>query len=131
MDDQQAEHFLTELLSNHRPEEEYNVRHPDDYVMEMPQSGERFRGRENMRAFQKPTPPSSLQVCQVLVKEGLWVVEGVIDYGNGRVLDFLVISELRNGKCGEADGTLRSRLKRRSGGRSGLRGWNPTKAPQA
>jgi hypothetical protein len=58
MDDQQAQHFLTELLSNHRPEEEYNVRHPDDYVMEMPQSGERFRGRENMRAFQKPTPPS-------------------------------------------------------------------------
>src|SRR5829696_989728 len=133
MDDHQAQHFLTELLSNHRLEEEYHVRHPDDYVMEIPQSGERFRGRENMRAFQQahPTPPSSLQVCRVLVKEGLWVVEGVIDNGNGRVLDFVVISELRNGKCGEADGTLRSRLKRRSGGRSGLRGWNPTKAPQA
>src|SRR5215203_6498836 len=133
MDDQQAQHFLTQLLSNHRPEEEYNVRHPDDYVMEMPQSGERFRGRENMRSFQQahPTPPSSLQVCRVLVKEGVWVVEGVIDYGNRRVLDFVVISELRNGKCGEADGTLRSRLRRRSGGRSGLRGWNPTKAPQA
>lgn len=100
MDDQQAEHFLTELLSNHRPEEEYNVRHPDDYVMEMPQSGERFRGRENMRAFQEahPTPPSSLQVRRVLVKQGLWVVEGVIDYGDGRVLDFVVISELRDGK---------------------------------
>ena len=76
------------------------MRHPDDYVMEMPQSGERFRGRENMRAFQEahPTPPSSLQVCRVLVKEGLWVVEGVIDYGDGRVLDFVVISELRDGK---------------------------------
>jgi hypothetical protein len=100
MDDQQAEHFLTELLSNHHPEEEYSVRHPDDYVMEMPQSGERFRGRENMRAFQEahPAPPSSLQVCRVLVKEGLWVVEGVIDYGDGRVLDFVVISELRDGK---------------------------------
>jgi hypothetical protein len=35
----------------------------------------------------------------VLVKEGLWVVEGVIDYGgDGRVLDFVVISELRDGK---------------------------------
>ena len=56
MDQQQAQHFLTELLSNHRPEEEYNVRHPDDYVMEMPQSGERFRGRENMRAFQEAHP---------------------------------------------------------------------------
>jgi hypothetical protein len=34
----------------------------------------------------------------VLVKEGLWVVEGVIDYGDGRVLDFVVISELGDGK---------------------------------
>ena len=80
MDEQQAKQFLTELLSNLSPEEEYNVRH-EDYVMEMPQSGERFSGRENMRAFQEahPTPPSSLQVRRVLVKEGLWVVEGVID----------------------------------------------------
>jgi hypothetical protein len=38
--------------------------------MEMPQSGERFRGRENMRSFQEahPTPPSSLQVRRVLVR---------------------------------------------------------------
>ena len=62
------------------------MRHQEDYVMEMPQSGERFRGRENMRSFQEahPTPPSSLQVRRVLVKEGLWVVEGVIEYGDGR-----------------------------------------------
>src|ERR671918_2122635 len=81
------------------PEEEYNVRH-EDYVMEMPQSGERFSGRENMLAFQEahPTPPSSLQVRRVLVKEGLWVVEGAIDYGDGRVFVVVVISELRDGK---------------------------------
>ncbi len=36
-------------------EEEYEIRH-QDYVMEMPQSGERFRGRENMRAFQEAHP---------------------------------------------------------------------------
>jgi hypothetical protein len=78
MDEQQAHQFLTDLYSCHIPEEEYNVRQPEDYVMEMPQSGERFRGRENMRSFQEahPTPPSSLQVRRVLVKEGLWVVEG-------------------------------------------------------
>jgi len=100
MDDQQAQHFLTELLSNHRPEEEYNVRHPDDYVMEMPQSGERLRGRENMRAFQEahPTSPSSIRLRRVLVKEGLWVVEAVIDYGDGRVYDLVLILELRDGK---------------------------------
>jgi hypothetical protein len=48
-----------------------------------------------MRSFQEahPTPPSSVQVRRVLVKEGLWVVEGVINYGDGRVLDFVVTSE--------------------------------------
>ena len=102
MDEQQAEHFLTELLSNLSPEEEYNVRH-QDYQMEMPQSGERFRGRENMRAFQEArddhaTPPRSVQLRRVLVKEGLWVVEAVIDYGGGQVFDVVLILELRDGK---------------------------------
>jgi hypothetical protein len=100
MDEQQAHLFLTDLYPRHSPEEEYNVRHQEDYVMEMAQSGERFRGRKNMRAFQEthPTPPSSLQVRRVLVKEGLWVVEGIIDYGDGRVFDVVLISELRDGK---------------------------------
>jgi hypothetical protein len=100
MDEQQAEHFLTQLYSNLSPEEENSVRHPEDYVMEMPQSGERFRGRDDMRAFQEahPTTPSSVQVRRVLVKEGLWVVEGVIEYGDGRVFDVVVISELKDGK---------------------------------
>jgi hypothetical protein len=101
MDEQQAHQFLTDLYSRLSPEEEYNVRHPEDYVMEMPQSGERFRGRENMRAFQEAYPtttPPSLQVRRVLVREGLWVVEGVIDYGDGRVFDVVVISELRDGR---------------------------------
>jgi hypothetical protein len=101
MDEQEAYRFITDLYSRLSPEEEYEVRHPEDYVMEMPQSGERFRGRENMRAFQEayrlPQQPS-LRVGRVLVKEGLWVVEGLIDYGDGRVFDVVVISELREGK---------------------------------
>jgi hypothetical protein len=31
-------------------------------------------------------------------REGLWVVEAVIDYGDGRVFDVVVISELKDGK---------------------------------
>jgi hypothetical protein len=101
MDEQEAHRFLADLYSRLSPEEEYNVRHPEDCTMEMPQSGERFRGRENMRAFQEAYPTTtspSLQVRRVLVREGLWVVEGVIDYGDGRVYDFVVISELKDGK---------------------------------
>jgi hypothetical protein len=102
MDEEQARQFLTQLYSNLSPELEYNVRH-QDYVMEMPQSGERFRGRENMRAIQRArgnqaNPPRYLQLRRVLVKEGLWVVEAVIDYGDGRVFDVVLILELRDGK---------------------------------
>ena len=102
MDEEQARQFLTQLYSNLSPEEEYNVRH-QDYVMEMPQSGERFRRRENMRAIQRArgnqaNPPRYLQLRRVLVKEGLWVVEAVIDYGDGRVFDVVLILELRDGK---------------------------------
>ena len=104
MDEQEAYRFLTELLSNLDPEEEYNVRH-EDYVMEMPQSGERFRGRKNMRAFQEayPTyrgerPAPYIRLHRVLVKEGLWVSEGVYDYGGGQVLDTVLIFEVRDGK---------------------------------
>jgi hypothetical protein len=34
----------------------------------------------------------------VLVKEGLWVAEGVNDYGGGQVFDVVAILELRDGK---------------------------------
>jgi hypothetical protein len=104
MDEQEAYRFLTELLSNLDPEEEYNMRH-EDYMMEMPQSGERFRGREKMRAFQEAystnrgeTPPPSIRLRRVLVKEGLWVAEGIYDYGDGQELDTVLIFELRDGK---------------------------------
>jgi hypothetical protein len=67
--------------------------------MEMPQSGESIRGRENMREFQEayPTPPSSL-LRRVLVREGLWIVEGVNDYGGGQVFDVVLLIELKDGK---------------------------------
>jgi hypothetical protein len=101
MDEQQAYRFLTELFTVLSAEKEYNVRH-EDYAMEMPQSEERIRGRENMRAFQEAfasnsTPPS-IRLRRVLVRDGLWVVEGVNDYGDGGVFNVVLIVELRDGK---------------------------------
>jgi len=98
MNEQEAYRFLTELFSNLSAQEEYELRH-QDYVMEMPQSGESIQGRKKMRAFQAayPTPPS-VQLRRVLVRDGLWVVEGVNDYGGGRVFDVVLIIELKDGK---------------------------------
>jgi hypothetical protein len=106
MDERGAHHFLTGLLTNLDPEEEYDARHPDDYVLEMPQSGERIRGREMMRRFQEsystlsPSDPMRrIRLRRVLVREDLWVVEGIADYDDGReALNVVLILELRDGK---------------------------------
>jgi hypothetical protein len=74
MDERQAHRFLTELYTVLSAEKEYALRH-EDYMMEMPQSGERIRGRENMLGFQKalarnlPNPPS-IRIDRVRVREG-------------------------------------------------------------
>jgi hypothetical protein len=101
MDEQEAWRFLVELFTNLSPEAEYAARH-EDFVMEMPQSGERIRGRENMRAFQRSfadhSNPPAITLRRVVVREGLWILEGVNDYGNGRVFDIAAIFELRDGR---------------------------------
>ncbi len=50
------ERFLTDAKLDPAAEAELRA---EDYVMEMPQSGERIRGRANMRSFQEnyPVPP--------------------------------------------------------------------------
>jgi hypothetical protein len=101
MDERQAQRFLVEMLTHLSPEKEYELRH-EDYVMEMPQSGERIRGREKMRKFQESfadnsTPPT-IQLRRVVVRDGLWILEGVNDYGGGQVFTVVAIFELRDGK---------------------------------
>ena len=73
MDEQEARRFLEDLFTTLSAEKEYALRH-EDYAMQMPQSGERIRGPENMRAFQQAfatnsTPPS-IRIRRVLVREG-------------------------------------------------------------
>jgi hypothetical protein len=65
-------------------EDEYQLRSAA-FVMEMPQSGERIRGRDAMRSMQEafPTPPRSVGIRRVLGAGRTWVLEGELDYGQG------------------------------------------------
>ncbi len=75
------------------PEAEYELRHPD-YVMEMPQSGERIRGRDAMRSMQEQFPaPPDITVRRVTGAATVWVIEGVNDYGGGELWNVVVILE--------------------------------------
>ena len=98
MDEQQVRDLLTEGIRKMSAEEEYKLRH-EDYVMEMPLSGERIRGREKMRAMQEAYPggPPTIRLRRLIVKDGLWVGEVVSDYG-GRIYHGVAIIELRDGK---------------------------------
>src|SRR5215204_6294842 len=125
MDEQQAHRFLTDLYSRHIPEEEYNVRHPKDYVMEMPQSGERFRGRENMRAFQEAPPPRRrlCRCAECWSERNCGWSKRSSTTATGRNLTWWSSANCAKGRCGETDGTSRSRSRRLSGGPSGSSGW--------
>jgi hypothetical protein len=97
MDERKVARTLTELMTNPGAESGYGLRH-EDFVMEMPQSGERIRGREKMREFQGAYPaPPAMWLRRVLVRDGLWVAEVVSDYG-GQISYALFIAELRDGK---------------------------------
>ncbi len=66
--------------------DEFELRH-EDYVMEMPQSGERIIGRDRMRAMQEsfPGPPPSITINRVTGARRNWLIEGVNDYGGGDI----------------------------------------------
>ena len=75
----------------------------DDIVQEWPQSGERIRGRDNVKAINDhyaemtgSTPTLSLR--RVIGEGTHWVVEGTIDYGDGTPVSYVGVTELRDGR---------------------------------
>ena len=99
MDDRQARETLTAMVTNLDADAEYELRH-DDFVADMPQSGERIRGRDNMRAMQRAFPPDSVPTFRVRRITGggdVWTVEATGDYG-GEIFLVVVIFELRDDK---------------------------------
>lgn len=76
----------------------------EDMVMEFPQSGERFRGRDNIARMNEgysagsgTMPKATLR--RVLKPGSAWIIEGTIDYGDGVPVSAVSILELdANGK---------------------------------
>ena len=123
MDAQEVRELFFEQLEQLSPEAEYELRHPD-YVMEMPQSGERIRGRDKMRAFQEAYPnPPTITPRRVAGSGDVWVIEGRSDYGNGQIFHLAMIVEFATARSGGTPATMPNRSRRRPGGRNGWNGW--------
>jgi hypothetical protein len=70
----------------------------EDVVNEFPQSGERFRGRDNIAAMNSSytgstgsTPKATLR--RILKPGEAWVIESTIDYGDGTPVSSISIIE--------------------------------------
>lgn len=99
MDDQQTKEMLIRMLTSLDPEAEYDLRH-DDFVAEMPQSRERIRGRDNMRALQRAFPPDrtpTFRVRRITGTGDVWTVEAIGNYGD-EVYFVVCVFEFRDGR---------------------------------
>ncbi|TAK02434.1 MAG: nuclear transport factor 2 family protein [Chloroflexota bacterium] len=75
----------------------------DDVVLEYPQSGERFRGRERIMemnmSYEGSTGTAPKPSLRRVLKPGqAWVIEGTIDYGDGTPVSAISIIEFDGGK---------------------------------
>jgi hypothetical protein len=75
----------------------------EDIVEEWPQSGERIRGRANIKklneGYRAGTGKEPKFTSKRLIGGGdVYVVEGTIDYGDGIPVSYVGIGELRDGK---------------------------------
>jgi hypothetical protein len=78
-------------------QQEYELRH-EDVMIDMPQSGERIHGRDNMKAMQDAYPgPPKVTVRRIVGSGDLCVVELRSDY-SGRIYHVAMIIEFREGK---------------------------------
>jgi ketosteroid isomerase-like protein len=102
MTDEQYRELIESLLGHGKlrldAQAEHDLRH-EDYVMEMPQSGERIRGRDKMRAMQEqfPNPPKG-ELRRIVGSGDVWVMEMTSDYGDDGVYHVADIIEFRDGR---------------------------------
>jgi hypothetical protein len=98
MDGQDNRHKLEQYLQgNLDAAQEYELRH-EDVVIDMPQSGERIRGRDRMKAMQEAYPgPPQITLRRMVGSGDVWVVEASSDY-SGRIYYLASIIEFQEGK---------------------------------
>jgi ketosteroid isomerase-like protein len=97
MEEAEVQQIFSRVFEDMSPEEQHELRHPD-FVMEMPQSGERIRGPEAMRSMQEQYPgPPTIALRRVVGSGDVWAVEARSDY-DGRIYRAVLIVEFRDGK---------------------------------
>ena len=87
--------MLEQHFTSSDPHSSHEMYH-DDAVLEFPQSGERFEGVENLRAWRSSYPAETrVEFREIRGRDDLWVVELSISYDQGAANFGLSILEFR------------------------------------
>lgn len=71
----------------------------EDFIMDLPQSGERMRGKAKIRELRANYPTTvTFATRRILGSGDLWVWEGTISYNDGTPLHRVSVMEFRDGK---------------------------------
>ena len=96
MEKADVERMLVRILDAMDPDVEYEMRHPD-FQADMPQSGERFASRDQLREMQRAYPdPPKIELQRVVGEGDVWVAEATSDY-SGQRFNTVLILEMRDG----------------------------------
>lgn len=99
MKDQETKAALKRHWSDIEDQDAVHEIYHDDVVVLFPQSGERFRGRANLRAMREAYPAKVAATIQRIRGGGdLWVTELVIAYDGKKRVNAVSIMEFRGGK---------------------------------
>ena len=98
------ENAIRESLDRHwaaSDTNDFDIEHDiyrDDALLEYPQSGERIRGRQNIRASRQAQPNAKrFTVRRIVGAGGLWVTEFILAY-DGRPTYAVSVMEFQDGK---------------------------------
>jgi hypothetical protein len=81
MNDHERRRLLEEHWERHANAGEFDSAHEidhDDAVLEWPQSGERFVGRDTLRAMRQGAPPLEVTTWRIVGAGDLWVAENLM-----------------------------------------------------
>lgn len=80
------------------PEFEYELR-SENFVAEIPQTGEKFEGRDALKAMQEGFgEPPAVQLKRITGEGDVWVVEALQTYADQGAFHVCVLVEFKDGK---------------------------------
>ena len=101
MDDDEKRRLLADHWERHANSGEFDEAHAlyhDDAILEWPQSGERFVGKETLRAMRQGSPPLRFTTWRIVGRGDVWTAENLMSVDGGAPQLTINVLEFRGDK---------------------------------